>query len=247
MIVKCEACGTRYRLEDSRVKPEGVKVRCSRCGHVFTVFPEAPPVEGPREEPLPDEEIFGDVSSLAPEEGVALPEERKGLPKLALVLLIVMLALLAVALLFINRERIPFVRGLFGKVAQMIEAKERLFPLSELKGYRLVVDGTEVFVIEGRVSNQSREPCRYVKLRGRLLDARGRRVAEGVASSGRHIPRKRLQGMDFPLLKDLARNQSPSGLAPLAPGDSASFTIVFLSPPKGATDFQVEVVETPVL
>lgn len=241
MIVECEACSTKYRLEDSRVKPEGVKVRCCRCGHIFTVFPE-----GAQEEPLPEEKIFGDLSSLAPEEGVALPEQRRGLPKLTLALLIVAVPL-AVALLFINRQRIPLLKGLLGKVTQMIESEERLLPLSQLKGYRLVVDGTEVFVIEGWVSNRSHQPRRYVKLRGRLLDASGRRVAEGVGFSGRYIPRRRLHGMDLSTLRDFARNQSPYSLAPLAPGDSLAFTIVFLSPPKQATDFQVEVVEAPAL
>ncbi len=39
MIIRCEACGTCYRLADERVRPEGTRVRCARCQAVFTVVP----------------------------------------------------------------------------------------------------------------------------------------------------------------------------------------------------------------
>ncbi len=46
MIVQCEACQTRFRLADDKVKPGGIKVRCSKCKEVFTVtLPEPEPVE----------------------------------------------------------------------------------------------------------------------------------------------------------------------------------------------------------
>lgn len=46
MIVQCEACQTRFRLADEKIKPGGTKVRCSRCKEVFTVtLPEPQPVE----------------------------------------------------------------------------------------------------------------------------------------------------------------------------------------------------------
>ena len=31
MVIQCEKCDTRFRLPDDRLKPEGVKVRCSHC------------------------------------------------------------------------------------------------------------------------------------------------------------------------------------------------------------------------
>jgi predicted Zn finger-like uncharacterized protein len=39
MIISCEKCGTKFRLDDDAVKPSGVRVRCSVCGHIFTVYP----------------------------------------------------------------------------------------------------------------------------------------------------------------------------------------------------------------
>ena len=37
MIIQCEKCKTKFRLDDSRVKDNGVKVRCTKCKHVFRV------------------------------------------------------------------------------------------------------------------------------------------------------------------------------------------------------------------
>jgi predicted Zn finger-like uncharacterized protein len=46
MIIQCEACQTRFRLADEKIKAGGTKVRCSKCKEVFTVMPREPePVE----------------------------------------------------------------------------------------------------------------------------------------------------------------------------------------------------------
>ncbi len=37
MIVRCDKCRTKFRIADERVSAKGVKVRCSRCAHVFVV------------------------------------------------------------------------------------------------------------------------------------------------------------------------------------------------------------------
>lgn len=37
MIVQCDKCQTKFRIADEKVRPNGVKVRCSRCAHVFVV------------------------------------------------------------------------------------------------------------------------------------------------------------------------------------------------------------------
>ena len=42
MIVQCEACQTRFRLADEKIKAGGTKVRCSKCKEVFTVMPPEP-------------------------------------------------------------------------------------------------------------------------------------------------------------------------------------------------------------
>src|SRR6266480_2750259 len=37
MIVQCDQCSAKFRLDDSKVKEGGAKVRCSKCKHIFLV------------------------------------------------------------------------------------------------------------------------------------------------------------------------------------------------------------------
>jgi len=37
MIIQCEQCLTKFKLDDARIKDKGVRVRCAKCRHVFTV------------------------------------------------------------------------------------------------------------------------------------------------------------------------------------------------------------------
>src|SRR5687767_1781668 len=37
MDVRCEKCQTEYELDESRLKPGGVTVKCTNCGHMFKI------------------------------------------------------------------------------------------------------------------------------------------------------------------------------------------------------------------
>ncbi len=40
MIIQCDKCQTKFKLDDSKVTPQGVKVKCKKCANIFMVFPE---------------------------------------------------------------------------------------------------------------------------------------------------------------------------------------------------------------
>jgi len=44
MIISCSSCQAKFRVDESRIGPDGKKVRCSKCGHVWRAMPEARPV-----------------------------------------------------------------------------------------------------------------------------------------------------------------------------------------------------------
>lgn len=47
MLIQCENCHTIFHLDETRLKPDGSKVRCSRCWQIFMAYPPAvPPQEG---------------------------------------------------------------------------------------------------------------------------------------------------------------------------------------------------------
>ena len=44
MIAGCPTCGARYRIDTSKLRAEGARLRCSRCETVFRVRPPEEPV-----------------------------------------------------------------------------------------------------------------------------------------------------------------------------------------------------------
>ena len=61
MIIQCDTCSARFRLDDSRVTENGVKVRCKRCQHIFLVRRE--PAVTPPEQEIPP---FGAGAEISP-------------------------------------------------------------------------------------------------------------------------------------------------------------------------------------
>ncbi|HEX5773778.1 MAG TPA: DUF3426 domain-containing protein [Geomobilimonas sp.] len=58
MIVQCDHCNTRFKLDDAKVKPGGVKVRCSKCKEIFLVKRDEPV-----EEPAAVSPVVGGVAA----------------------------------------------------------------------------------------------------------------------------------------------------------------------------------------
>ena len=71
MIITCASCLTKFNLDDSRISAKGIKVRCSRCKHVFYVVPP----------PETKEEIIEGAESFAKyHEDLIEPVEKKAEP-----------------------------------------------------------------------------------------------------------------------------------------------------------------------
>jgi predicted Zn finger-like uncharacterized protein len=45
MVITCEKCSIRFNLDESLIKKEGSKVRCSQCKHVFMAYPTVPSIK----------------------------------------------------------------------------------------------------------------------------------------------------------------------------------------------------------
>ncbi|MBU1431038.1 zinc-ribbon domain-containing protein [Myxococcota bacterium] len=53
MDVRCEQCGTEYEFDESKVKEEGITVKCTHCGHLFRVVRQVALLPQPSALPLP--------------------------------------------------------------------------------------------------------------------------------------------------------------------------------------------------
>ncbi len=74
MIVVCENCRARFKFDERRLKPSGIKVHCSKCRHTFHLKPASPPAEPPGQDAVPSPEWLltsPRVESSAPPGGPA--------------------------------------------------------------------------------------------------------------------------------------------------------------------------------
>lgn len=71
MIIQCDQCNTKFKLDDAKVSERGTKVRCSKCKHIFIVQKEVP-----HEEPDLDSLLSGLGASVTEAEAPA-PQTRE--------------------------------------------------------------------------------------------------------------------------------------------------------------------------
>src|ERR1700760_4687287 len=67
MDVRCEKCQTEYELDESRLKPGGVTVKCTNCGHMFKIRKRTPTNVGLPTVSQPNEPVQRTRSSSANE------------------------------------------------------------------------------------------------------------------------------------------------------------------------------------
>jgi predicted Zn finger-like uncharacterized protein len=67
VIVSCESCKSRYKLDDSKITGRGAKITCPKCKHVFVVLAPPPAVtEAPRPAMQPQPAVEGGWSDDEP-------------------------------------------------------------------------------------------------------------------------------------------------------------------------------------
>ena len=63
MIVTCDHCGARYKLDDSKISGRGAKITCPRCRHVFVVYKDQ---TAPESSPAPPAAASATVAPPSP-------------------------------------------------------------------------------------------------------------------------------------------------------------------------------------
>src|SRR5437868_15304295 len=70
MEVRCDKCQARYRVDDARIGPQGLTMRCGKCQNTFKVMREAPAPVMPDQAPVPPK-----PAAAAPKPAPARPPE----------------------------------------------------------------------------------------------------------------------------------------------------------------------------
>jgi hypothetical protein len=117
----------------------------------------------------------------------------------------------------------------------------RKVALSDVVGsYQRIKDGKEVFVITGKALNTAPVALRSVQIAGRLYDAGGQALDEKVIYCGNVISAKVLKDLT-PRELSILQKLSPPKRFTIEPGESSTFVIVFMDPPRAAVEFSTQV------
>jgi len=328
MIITCASCLTKFNLDDSRIQAKGIKVRCSRCKHLFYVVPPpetkeemienaesfakfhadlmetgekkagGPPearvqkeaaVPGEEEEPaflFSDKAPIEEAEQLTPPRKVeesAPPEEAEQLsfeeprrgergegkpsrPKstvraekrglFRLLSLLIVLVLLVFGFFYVWSELSSGGRlssYLEYPVKRMTELWNQLWGVEkedlnvgDLSRYDEQVEGVTLFIIEGKVRNQSRFTKKYIKIRIIIFDEDKLKVAEQDAICGRIVGREELKNQPAEFFEGDMIIKPQTEQEMITPsGKAAPFMVIFKDLSSRAKDFKYEILEAP--
>ena len=196
----------------------------------------------------------GEVKPSKPKETARSKKQSRFAPFLAV---LIVLVLLVVGLFYLWTEMgsggrlspvlgppIQKVKEIWNKVWGT--EKEGL-DIGDLTGYEERVGETPLFIIEGKVSNQSRFNKKQIKVKVILFDQDKVKMAEKEAVCGRVLSRQELKSQppDFFKGEMLLKPQNEKEIVPS--GKIAPFMVIFRDPLNQAKEFKVEILEAPNL
>jgi predicted Zn finger-like uncharacterized protein len=252
IVVTCESCATKFRLDSERLTKPRNKVRCSRCKAVFTVPPPSEDnlVRIDLSDEEPEEESFVPGSmvevEVQPEVEVKPPKKPRAI-SIRRILLIAAPALVLVAavLLFIFSPSLPTIP--IGKSEQPESPQAAASIQDTLQAYFLENSHAgQVFVVEGEVKNVSNKPLSFILLEGKLYTTNHQIAQTQRCYLGNILSRQEIAGLKPAEIQDRMMNREGKSFrnVRIPPGSKVPFMLVFHNLPelKALGDYSVEVV-----
>lgn len=219
MILTCPACSTRYTLDPQSLGPDGRKVRCTQCGHVWQ---QDPPADMPRPLPLPRGEDPDEPAALFDRRNAVMIEPARASPRWPAFTALAIVIAAMIGGLIVGREQVvralPFTSGAYAMLGLGVGGEVLGLEIRNLTARGEVVDGRPVLVVDGEIYNLSdgvrAVPPVEVLFIGNDRQQLGRSVID--VSSNRMLP-----------------------------GEVLRFSERLENPPRAATRFDVSFAQTP--
>jgi hypothetical protein len=120
--------------------------------------------------------------------------------------------------------------------------------VGDLSRYDEQAEGLTLFVIEGKVKNQSKFTKKYIRIRIIIFDDQKLKVAEQDAICGRVVSREELKNQPPEFFKGDMMIKPQTEQEMVTPsGKAAPFMVIFKDLPSRAKDFKYEILEAPNL
>lgn len=266
MIVQCPNCSTKYNFDESKFKDE-VKVRCTKCEHVFklSTFSDdddffddfslgdkkgSPPKKEFKNPQWDPDDMNVDIAPSPDPDGDRRKKIRAiviGLSALAALILIIVFVVPNMG----NNMNIPFLAPEQEdedptKQTEFTEEDVKDITLDNIRQYFVSNDKIgQLFVIEGQAVNNFDHPKAMIKLKASLYDASGNPVVEKDFLCGNVASLFQLQVSSEEELESTL--QARLGILTtnkhVDPGSHTPFMVVFYNPPEEVQEFGLEVIE----
>jgi len=227
MIVQCEQCNKKFKLNPELINRSVVKVRCSSCMHVFNIS---------RPEKLDVME-----AALASREVKSPPTARRKTSSRRLLLFLIPLLLIGGSIALWLYVPWPFK----SKPVVKSTGVEQLH-LLETRGYFVEnQEAGQLFVIQGRVRNEFPKSLRWIHLRAKIYTSDGQTARQLDFYAGNILSNQQLQSMPLGKLLAFVQSQptSKDQAQEIGSRQEVSFTVPFGDLPEltELSDYSVEI------
>ncbi len=257
MIISCPKCGTKYKIKDELINPEGTKLKCTKCGHVFLFVDKG---KGQGDEDIAKKEMDKfreEVEKQVEKTKISLEEpfiKRIKVSKKTISILLGGIVIVLFGLIGWNyypqiKNKLPFFQSK-SKIKQKntgssIESIKNIV-IQDVKQY--FVDNEKegkILVIEGKVVNKFNKPKELIKLEATLYDSKGKVLAKKEFLCGNKVSLFQLQSWSKKHLEEelnskvgiLMKNTN------IQPGGSVDFMVLFFNPPQNIAEYGIKVIE----
>jgi hypothetical protein len=182
--------------------------------------------------------------------------ERRGLPRF--LPLFVVLVLVVFGILYVWTELSsggklsPYLESPVKKITELwnqiwgIESEDLI--VGDLSGYEERMGELSLFIIEGKVKNQSQYTKKHIKVRVVIFSQDKLKVDEKETICGRIISREELKKQPVEFFRGEMVIKPETNQERVTPsGKSTPFMVIFKDPPSQAKEFKVEIIEAPNL
>jgi predicted Zn finger-like uncharacterized protein len=249
MVITCESCGARFRLDSEKLDKPRNKLRCSQCKHVFTV--ERPDEDGLIHIEISDEEsafILGTTplktgGAPAPEKKEKWFSKKKAL--FAAVAAILVFVILAVAFWPGGSPLFPTGK----KSVKEQPAQPVVTIMDSVQAYYLEnVHSGQVLVIEGEVLNESSKPVSFVMIEGKLFNNNDTVAQIQRCYVGNTLTRKEIANLKLSEIQDRIMYREGKNMKDvrIPPAGKVPFMLVFHNLPEMSTlsNYSVNVISS---
>lgn len=268
MVVICESCKTKFRLDPTRFRNPIKKVRCTICGYVFLLSrPPLEPLEetqvdlirfdAPEDAPSEDHIALemGDLMGSAPieEESSFAPQpKKKKTLKTASLAFVFLAVLLGGGVLWLSMTTSSSSVSTQTREAPAGDTVQPLVTIMDTtQAYFLDnAQAGQLFVVEGEIVNETNKPVSFIMLEGKLYGKNYQVVQSQRCFSGNPISRNDLAKLGINEIQNRMMNREGKDLinVHIPTAKRVPFMLVFHNLPEmdSLTDYSVEIISAKV-